>query len=128
MARPKTPTALKLITGQDKRNPQRFTDAHLEPVAKAGIGSAPDYFDEIKVGIWDELVGIAPAGVMGDADRTSLELLVKLVQIMRYDFDELTGAQMVRLDSLLGKFGMTPSGRASIKLPEKPKTGGFTDL
>lgn len=130
MGRPTTPTALKEIRGSFKRHPERRKDG--EPVPTRGIGPAPEYFCQVQRDIWDEIVGQMYPGVLGEADRLALEIMVTLVYRFRWANGEtiqpLMGAELARLTSLLSQFGMTPSDRTKIVVPKGEKKNPFSDL
>lgn len=113
------PTAIKEARGSFKNHPERRPDGEMQPLE--GIGPAPATL-VVEFEIWDELVEMMPAGVLGNTDRVALETLCKLVFKMRHDFDRMTAAQLGKLESLLSRFGMTPSDRTKIVMPKgKPK-------
>jgi phage terminase small subunit len=129
----KTPTALRELKGMDKKNPSRRNDE--EPEVVNGIGEAPNHFDEGHQKIWDEIVGISYQGVLGDADRMSLEVMCKLMFRFRWGSAEedsttnpLSGVELNKLCSLLSEFGMTPSSRSKIVVPKQKPKGGFASL
>ena len=126
MAGNRTPTALKEVRGSYKKHPERRPND--EPVPERGIGPCPDWLDDDHRAIWDELVGNMYAGVMGEADRTSMETLVRLVYKMRTDFDSMNAAQLGRMIALLGLFGMTPADRSKVSTTAKKKTNTFEGL
>lgn len=121
MGAPKKPTALKEVHGTADRNKQRQNPD--EPVPENGIGPAPDHLTEGERAIWDEVVSHMYAGVLGEADRMGLEVMVKLIHLMRTDFEGMTGAQLARLNGLLSQFGMTPADRTKISVPKDKDKG-----
>lgn len=74
-------------------------------------------------------------GVMGMSDRPTMEIMARLFCRFRYgDYEKdsplpaLNGAELSRLDSLLGRYGMTPSDRSKIVLPKGEKQNPFEAL
>ncbi len=126
MGAPKKPTALKQIQGTDKQHPERLNEN--EPVPVRGIGPAGSVLNEYEQAIWDEVVGISYAGVLGEADRIALEMMCRLIAEMRLDFEEMTAAKITQLSQLLGRFGMTPSDRTKIVIPKKENQNPFQDM
>lgn len=126
MGAPKKPTALKIVQGTDKKNPNRMN--HNEPVPTNGVGPAPSKLTPIEKEIWDEVVGISYKGVMGEGDRIALEIMVRLIAEMRADYITFTAAKITQLSQLLGRFGMTPSDRTKISVPKGTPKNGFESL
>ena len=127
MARPRKPTAVLALKGAFAHDPQRSRDA--EPVPTASIGDPPDGFDVVKVKAWAEVVSIAPPGVLYNSDRLALEMLVCLLVEFRSNPNGFHQAKLGRLESLCGKFGMTPSDRSKIIVkPAQPEKKGFAAL
>ena len=126
----KQPQALRELHGTANRNKHRDNQDAPEP--KAGIGPAPDYFDDEQSEVWDYLVSTCPPGVLGDSDRPTFEVMVILFWRFRngeYDKDakipQLNGAELSRMDSLMGRYGMTPSDRQKIVIPKQEKKNPF---
>ncbi len=131
MGAPRRPTAIKELTGTDKKNPARMN--RNEPTPTRGIGpairnGAGSNLNTQEQAIWDEVVSISYAGVLGEADRIALEMMCRLIHEMRTDFTEMTAAKITQLSQLLGRFGMTPSDRTKIVVPKNEKKNGFADL
>jgi len=121
MGAPRKPTALKEVQGTAHRNKQRQNPDEPEP--ERGIGPAPEHLNAQEKQIWDEIVANMYAGVLGEADRMALELMVKLICIVRNDFEAMTGAQLARLNGLMSQFGMTPADRTKISVPKDKNEG-----
>lgn len=127
MARPRTPTNVLDARGAFDKNPNRKRE---DPEVAGPLKGAPGYFDAEQVAIWKEVVKAAPKNVVTESDRFALEIAVLLLQQFRSDPIDFTAAKLVRLETLLGKFGMTPSDRAKVAGPVSKKPGGnaFADL
>ena len=126
MGAPKKPSALKAIAGTDQKNKDRLNPN--EPVPVRGIGPAHKSLSEYEFEIWDEVVGISYAGVLGEADRIALEMMCRLIAEMRLDFTEMTAAKITQLSQLIGRFGMTPSDRTKIVIPKGQEQNPFEDM
>ncbi len=127
MARPRKPTAVLQLKGAFNKDPQRQRDA--EPVPTDDIGDPPSHFDVLKVKAWHEVVSIAPPGVLFNSDRLALEMFVCLLVEFRGNPNGFHQAKLGRLESLCGKFGMTPSDRSKIIVaPREPGKKGFAAL
>lgn len=125
MPNPRKPMAIKEIHGTAHRNKQRQNPN--EPTPTRGIGPAPDHLGEEHSAVWDEVVSQMYAGVLGEADRIALETMVRLIYLMRSNFDEMTAAQLARLNGLLSQFGMTPADRTKISVPKNKDKGNPFD-
>lgn len=121
MARPRTPTNVLDARGAFEKNPNRKRE---DPEVAGPLKAAPAYFSDEQVIIWKDLVKAAPKNVVTESDRFALEIATMLLQQFRLDPVDFTAAKLVRLETLLGKFGMTPSDRAKVAGPAKKKSGG----
>ena len=126
MPNPKKPMALRELHGTAHRNKQREVDSPA--VATRGIGPPGQVLTENQRAIWDEVVGISYAGVMGEGDRIALELMCRLIEEMRLNFTDMSASKLSQLNSILSKFGMTPSDRTKITVPKAEKVSGFAAL
>ena len=123
------PTAVHELSGAYRKNPQRGRARANEPAPKAGIGPAPGHLSEVESQCWDELVNIAPNGVMYDSDRVHLELTAKLLAYVRAQGIEGTSPQLLnRLSVCLGKLGLTPADRSSIVVDDRHTANPFARL
>lgn len=126
MARPRTATALLDARGAFKKNPGRARSN--EPEVKSALPADPPLFlTSTEKDCWREVIRIAPAGVLTGADVVSVELAARLIAEMRTSFSDMPAARLVRLDSMLQKLGLSPSGRASLTV-DKPKENDFDDV
>ena len=129
MPAPKMPKAVRELRGTADRNKHR--DNQNAPVPERGIGPAPDYFTKGEVEVWDYLVTVMHPGVLGEPDRPTFEIMAKLFYRFRHGehgkdavIPQLVAAELARLDSIMGRYGMTPSDRQKIVVKKgKDKTG-----
>lgn len=127
MARPRTPTNLLDARGAFKRNPQRRRDG--EPVVREPLGAPPVSLAGAALVAWNEIVMTAPIGVLTEADRLAVEMAAHLLAEFRTDPTAFLPAKLMRLQSLLGTFGMTPSDRAKLSIPKaKERENPFAAL
>lgn len=126
MARTPEPSALHEIKGSYDKNPQRRRKG--EPKPKAGIGPAPAHLDEYEREAWDELVGMAMPGVLGDSDRWIAERCVRLMAESRRDPDNFSGAKNGHLIACLSRLGMTPADRTRLSVPDQGKKDEWEDF
>lgn len=127
MGRHKLPAAVRELHGTAHRNTHR--DNADAPVPTRGIGPPPNHLTAVEAMVWDEVVAIAHPGVLGESDRVSFEVLVKLLVDFRYSEFPMPAAQLSQFVGLLGRYGMTPSDRQKIKAPKDKgasKFGRFT--
>lgn len=126
MARPRKPTNVLELTGAFKKNPQRTrTDAE----SAGELSAAPPHINGAVLNAWNEITRYAPRDVLTESDRLSIELAANLLAQFRDDPIEFTAAKLVRLEALLGKFGMTPADRSKVGgKKEQPKGNPFADL
>lgn len=127
MARPRTPTNVLDARGSFRKHPER---ARIEPEASGPLSAPPDHLPEPVLQCWQEIASAAPVGVITDSDRLALEIAANLLAQFRTDPIEFTAARLVRLEVLLGKFGMTPADRSRVSAgtPRKPNANPFAGL
>ena len=133
MPNPKKPTALRELHGTAGRNKQR--NSPNPPEITRGIGPAPEHFNELQTKTWDYLVSIMFAGVLAESDRPTFELLTVLFYRFRYGtYDDeavvpaLAVGELNRMDSIMSRYGMTPSDRTKIVVPKAEKVNPFEAL
>ena len=129
----KKPQAIRELNGTANRNKHR--DNQNQPKVVRGIGPAPDHFTEMQSDIWDYLVSVMFAGVLAESDRPTMEMMSVLFYRFRHgDYEEqsvcpaLSGVELSRLDSLMGRYGMSPSDRTKIVVPKKDDANPFTEM
>lgn len=117
MSRPPKPTVIHEATGAYKKNPNRQRKNEAKP--RLGIGSAPKAPALDFAGIWDEIVSASVPGVMGNCDRTHLELLCNMLVEYRANPIDMPAARITLIEKMLGKLGMNPIDRIRISVPEQ---------
>jgi hypothetical protein len=120
------PTVVHQISGAFKKNPDRGRSRSNEPVPKAGIGPAPAHLSEQEQACWDEIVNIAPNGVLYDSDRLALEITAKL--LAKFRRDEHMPPELTALRASLSALGMTPADRSKVSVPDKAAKNPFGQL
>lgn len=126
MARPRTPTNVLDARGSFKKHPER---KRQDAEASGPLEASPDHINGEVLNAWNEIVESAPLDVLTNSDRISLEIAANLLAQFRSDPIGFTAAKLVRLEALLGKFGMTPADRAKVGgKKEAPKGNPFADL
>lgn len=112
--------------GAFKKNPQR----RRQDADTAGqLTGAPAHLTGAALQAWEEITRCAPRDVLTESDRLALEVAAQLLAQFRKDPVEFPAAKLVRLEALIGKFGMTPADRAKVGgKVEKPKGNPFEGL
>lgn len=118
MGRPKLPTNVLDARGAFKKNPQRRPKDEPSAAAAGPLGDPPDHFTPKQIDCWNYIVSKCHEGVLTDADSIALEMAAVLLdQFRTYPLD-VPAARIIRLDSLLSRFGMTPADRSKVKVPQ----------
>lgn len=126
MARPRTATEILKARGAFKKDPQR---ARVDPEPTSGLRKTPPVHltaDQKKA--WRRIVKAAPAGVLMNSDEIMLELAACLLAEFQADPGGMQTARLLRLESQLGKFGLSPSDRAKIGVEKPPAPNAFDEF
>ncbi len=118
MARPRAPTAVLELRGSFKTHPSRKRTGEPRPTGE--LGDPPPHLDEAARVAWGEIVGMAPAGVLTNADRWAVEIAAGLMAEFRKG--EMLPAGIGHLRGMLGRLGLTPADRAGLNIPQPEKT------
>lgn len=112
--------------GAFKKHPER---ARTDAQTAGPLGKPPSHIAGEVLKAWKEIEKSAPLQVLTESDRLALEVAANLLAQFRLDPVEFPAAKLVRLEALLGKFGMTPADRAKVGgKKEAPKGNAFADL
>jgi hypothetical protein len=125
MGRPRKPTKALELSGAYEKHPERKADRAHEPKPEGPIGSPPAEFlieypnsGYLKSGrllaLWNELIALAPPGVLTSADRWHVEIVCRLMEKQRYG--SLKGTELSQLSMLLGKMGLNPADRSKVSV------------
>ncbi len=120
MARPRKPTALHVLNGTLAHDPARFADRAHEPRCTDPLGEPLDTMQLDQRAAWIEIERLAPW--LRAADRLAVELAAALLAQFR-----LTGVAafppplLTRLETMLGRLGLTPSDRSKVTMPQAPR-------
>ena len=118
MARPRTATAILNARGAFKKDPQR---TRTDPKPTGTLRKTPPAnltTDQKRA--WQRIVKIAPAGVLQCSDEIMIELASCLLAEFQSDPGEMPTARLLRLETQLGKFGLSPADRARIGVEKSP--------
>jgi P27 family predicted phage terminase small subunit len=136
--RPKKPDDLKILDGTWRRDrdgkPEERVQAEGEPVP-------PSHLKGESLSFWKHVVpGLIKSGVAKEADAPELAMMCewwgryrrysRMLDRMKnndknlYQTTILCGIACTNFDKVASKFGLTPSDRAKLRVPNKPKEGG----
>ena len=118
MARPRKPTAQLELVGAFKHNPDRTRDA--EPQCDEDALLPHERITDAEREAWDFLVATAVPGVLTAMDSASLLLCARCLSAV-WD-GEVNITDSLKVNTMLGKLGMTPSERSRVVVPRKGKT------
>jgi len=126
MARPRTATNILDARGAFKKNPGRARPN--EPKVSAKFKKTPSKrLDDSQRAAWRELIKAVPAGVLTGADHLELEMVACLLAEFWACPAEMGTTRINLLRTMMGRFGLDPSGRASLTI-EPPKDNPFDAL
>ena len=126
MARPRKPTALHLLSGAMDKNPARFQDRLNEPQDDRELGPPPDGSPAPKRVAWEEIARLAPW--LRFADRLAVEVCADLLSLLRIKgAGSMPGSHLGRLETMLGRLGLTPADRSRVTLKAASKTNVFAN-
>ena len=117
------PSHLHELSGAWKKNPQRRRTN--EPQPTAGIGPCPAHCDEAVRDAWDELVDQIAPGVLTCQDRLPLEILATLLIEFRTKGADMSAARFNGMRVLCGQFGLSPSERGRVEVPDQHAANPF---
>lgn len=118
MPRPRNPLAKAVLTGADRKDPQRYR-GRAEPAASGRpLGPPPGYLPATAMEAWatfaDEL------GLLVHEDRAALEVAsLTRARIMAGGTDDLPAAFFAAYRSTLAALGATPTDRSRVHRPQE---------
>jgi hypothetical protein len=113
------------MRGAFKKDPQRRDARSNEPESTGELGDPPAEWEEKLKACWREIVGLVAPGVLQKSDRLAVEMAANMLMQMREAKWNVPAAYLTRYETLLGKFGMTPSERSKVSVPKSPKENPF---
>ena len=112
MARPRTATQLLELRGAFKKDPQRL---RVDPEPTGTLRKKPPAnLTTDQKQAWQRIARIAPAGVLQNSDEIMIELASVLLAEFQADPGMMPTARLLRLETQLGKLGLSPSDRARV--------------
>lgn len=128
MPGPRTSTAILELRGAFRNHPGRHQERMGEPATDEPVGMPPEILDDACKAAWNELVEIAPAGVLCRFDRVALEIAAVLLAQFRESPNDFPVTKLGRLNALLGQFGMTPSDRSKVSIARPAVSSKYDKL
>ena len=125
MGKPITPNSILEFKGAFKKDPQRRRAG--EPKPNTELGAPPKRWKGNDRKAWLEIVAQCTAGVLTGMDLAALEVVAGAFGWL-WDNAEASVTDRKAVLMMLGKFGMTPSDRAGLAVPPKPKRGDFDEF
>ena len=112
MPRPRTATAILEARGAFKHDPQR---KRVDPRPAGQLRETPPrHLTPEQQMAWQWIVDTAPKGVLYQSDEIMLMMASCLLAEYKCDPDGMTTSRIARLETQLGKFGLSPSDRARL--------------
>lgn len=124
MARPRKPTNLHALNGTLAHDAARFADRAGEPHDDRPLGPPPEFMRADQRAAWMEIERLAPW--LAHADRLAVEIAATLVARFRIDPGSMPPALYTRLETMLGRLGLTPSDRSKVSAPTPTKVNRFS--
>lgn len=122
MGTPRIPTAVVKLTGGYAANAGRLAKQRpAEPSGYQELPDPPEHLPEREAAIWREVSATMHKRVTAAADVHGFEILVRLITIMRYSFEDMTAAQIAQMRGYLNDFGMSPSSRSKVQQAPESK-------
>ncbi|NCT68089.1 MAG: hypothetical protein GXC76_10665 [Rhodanobacteraceae bacterium] len=113
MPRPRKPTSLHILSGTADHNPARMRERAAEPIDDRPLGPPPESMRPDQRAAWLEIERLAPW--LAYADRIAVEVTAVLLARFRVDPGTMPPALLTRLETLLGRLGLTPSDRSRVR-------------
>ena len=130
MSRTRQPDELAFLKGADKKHPERYRAE--TPKSARPLGGAPEHLgrnlDPDPAACWFELESYCIPGVLTGADRIALEVLSNLLAEYRSDPVKFPSTKLNQLNTMLGRFGMTPSDRTKLGVEKPERVNAFDNL
>jgi hypothetical protein len=126
VGRPRKPTELHLLTVSFDKNPSRAVERANEPHDERPLGGgAPEFLRPDQRVTWMEIERLAPW--LAYCDRLAVEIAAVLLARFRLDPGSMAPALYTRLETILGRLGLTPSDRSRVTVPNRPRRNEFSN-
>lgn len=123
MVRPRKPTTQLALNGTAQKNPARLAARADEPVVTQPLGEPATRLSDAERAAWRDISGLAPWLTV--ADRVAVELAACLLAAFRIQGTALPPPLFNRLETLLGRLGMTPADRSKVSNRKTSPTNPF---
>ena len=127
MARPRTATKILEMRGAFKKHPERKRPREPKPSAALNKRT-PSHLKADQQKSWRLLMKLVPPGVLMNSDLLIVEIAACLTAEYRRDPDAMPTARITRLETVIGKLGLTPPDRAKLMVAETEVPGDFDDV
>lgn len=125
MSRTRQPTKVLQMKGTYKYNAGRLPQN--EPEGDEFDTTPPKGFLKEEKLIWDEIIAMAPPGVLQQQDRFSVEVLTRLMARHRKAKGAISSADMTKLLKCLTELGFTPASRGKVVAGKQKDKGDGWD-
>ena len=133
MGRPALPKNIHILKGTAKKHPDRMRARENEPENTKSIGAPSKYLSKTEKLFFKEIVRLSITGVLGEADRISVELAANLLMksrglwIVDGEVVQATAGEQGLLFKYLAQFGMLPGDRSKLSIDQGKKKNKFDD-
>ena len=110
MGRPKTASNILDARGAFKKNPDRARPNEPKPKPKFRK-TPPKHLTDLRKVCWKEIVKQVPAGVLTNADETTMAIISVLFAEFRTKGANMSAAHLTRMQAIMGRIGLDPAGR-----------------
>lgn len=125
MARPRKPTEQLKLSGAFTHNPARAQERMQEPRDERPLGQPAETMRPDQRLAWLEIDRLAPW--LSYSDRIAVEIAASLLARFRLDASTMEPAYYTRLETMLGRLGLTPSDRSKVSTPIRTNTNRFAN-
>lgn len=108
------PTNVLALTGSFKKNPATKREREAEPKSNGDLGEPPNGLSIDELLCWHEVVDITYPGVLCRGHRLVVEMLARQLAFIRSMPPGLDPKYFARVESLLGKLGLTPADQSRV--------------
>jgi phage terminase small subunit len=113
-----------MLNGSAAKHPERMRQRENEPKDDRALGPPPDWLSPEQDAAWAELAHAAPWATF--ADRIALEMAAVLLAAFRAAGASFAPPLLTRLETLLGRLGLTPSDRSRVSQSPPTETNPFS--
>ena len=119
-------TSVLEARGAFVKDPQRRREP--EPENANPLGAPPDYLTPEQARAWLDVATTCAPGVLTESERLLVEMLSVVIAEFRDPTTKTNTAVMGKIESMLGRLGMTPADRQRVAVPRVKDASEFDDL